>query len=73
MKKVTLLTIILLISFFNFAIEFTSQAQPASEVSLPTALRKTISLLDITPLYPEPDDKLQPKASLSPQEVYVVF
>jgi hypothetical protein len=74
MKKVALITIILLVCFsgFVFAEQSQSQTNSTNEVARPNGMPEIISLLATTPLYPEPDDKIKTWASLNPQDVKVI-
>ncbi|MCS7460463.1 hypothetical protein N0M98_09955 [Paenibacillus doosanensis] len=73
MKKIALCIVFLLASFSNFAIASPSQPPAASAGAvLPDGMPETLSLLDETPLYSEPDDKLEPSSTLSPQNVKVI-
>lgn len=71
MKKL-LTVIIFLVSLSSFAFAAQAQTQTVKESLLPQGMPETISLLDTTPLFPKPDDKLKSWASLRPQEVKVV-
>ena len=74
MKKSIAIAVLLLSYFSNFAFASPSPSQTSQvhETALPDGMPETISLLDTTPIYPEPDDTITPWASLTPQDVKVV-
>jgi hypothetical protein len=60
---------------FNFTVCLTAAAAPSSAFYHrfePPTLPPVITLFDNTPLYPEPDESIEPWATLSPQDVNTI-